>query len=121
MEVDEILGPRKKSRGRRKGQDNLPYTSKEPSSNKHAFAVLQFQCENQVSKSKCQDADDRGEIPCRRSQRLRLKELKRTHFLFETSQGTTPVSKPGEVVLAYETPDQELLMLASRRQLKTKR
>ena len=83
--------------------------------------MLQFQHENQVLKSKSDDADDRSEIPCRRSQRLRFKELKGTHFLFETSQVTTPVNKEREVVLAYETPDQELLMLARHRQVKTKR
>ena len=95
-------------------------TSKELSSNKHVFAVLQFEHENQTSRSKYNEVDvSRDHSPCRRSQRLRLKELKRTHFLFHAPQIMTPVNRQGEIVLAYETPDQELITLAARRQPKT--
>jgi len=119
--LSALLGPRKKSRGRRKRQDDLQSTLKESSSNKHAFTVLQFHCEKQMSRSNCKEAGDSKEVSCRRSQRLRLKELKMNHFLFQTPRVTTPVNKEEEIVLAYETPDQELIMLARRRQSKTKR
>lgn len=114
-----LLEARKKPRGRRKRQEDLQGRSKKSSSNKQPFAVLQFQSENQASRSKC--TENRKEISCKRSQRLKLKELKRTHFLFETPQVTTPVSRKQEIVLAYETPDHELIMLATGRQSKTKR
>lgn len=121
VENEDILGPRKKLKGRKKKKNDLQSASKEPSSNKHALSSLQFQCQNQVLKSNRKESNDVMEKSHRRSQRLRLKEQKRTHFLFQTPTGATSVNKDGEIVLAYETPDQDLAMLARRRQLRTKR
>lgn len=114
------LRPGKKSRGRRKKQDNAQSASEELNSNKHLFATLEFKSKNKVLRSGCKEANESSDISCRRSQRIRLKELKRTHFLFEASQVTTPVNKKREVVLAFETPDQELFALATQRQRRGK-
>lgn len=107
-----LTRPNKKSRGRRKKQENAKSVPEELSSNKHLYAVLEF---------KCKEVNKNSEKPCRRSQRIKLKELKRTHFLFEAPQVRTPVNKREEVVLAYETPDHELFMVAKQRQSRTKR
>lgn len=107
-----LTRPSKKSRGRRKKQENAKSVPEELSSNKHLYAVLEF---------KCKEVNKNSEKPCRRSQRIKLKELKRTHFLFEAPQVRTPVNKREEVVLAYETPDHELFMVAKQRQSRTKR
>lgn len=44
---------------------------------------------------------------------MRLKELKKTHFLFQIPQGTgtTPLNMNEEIVLAGEIPDHKLVML----------
>ncbi|XP_068672550.1 uncharacterized protein [Montipora capricornis] len=119
-ENNETLLPRK-ARGRRKKQDAMQVKSLEPSLNKHLFTPLQFESENHILKSNCKAIDDKKRNPCRRSQRLRLKELKNTQFLFQTPQGTTPGNVKGEVILATETPDHELVMLARRREAKNRR
>ncbi|KAJ7373492.1 hypothetical protein OS493_011088 [Desmophyllum pertusum] len=100
---------------------NAQSAVEELSSNKHLFAKLEFKSKNKVMRSGCKEANESSDISCRRSQRIRLKELKRTHFLFEASQVTTPVNKKREVVLAFETPDQELFALATQRQRRGKR
>ena len=91
-------------------------TAKETRSNKHLFEILQFENERQLAETEYKNADSLKELSCRRSQRLRLKELQRVHFLFQASQLVTPVNKKDEVILAYETPDQELIKLAARKQ-----
>ena len=87
--------------------------AKETRSNKHLFEILQFENERQLAETECKNADSLKELSCRRSQRLRLQ---RAHFLFQASQFVTPVNKRDEVILAYETPDQELIKLAARKQ-----
>lgn len=44
---------------------------------------------------------------------MRLKELKKIHFLFQIPQGTgtTPFNMNEEIVLAGEIPDHKLVML----------
>ncbi|XP_068673081.1 uncharacterized protein [Montipora foliosa] len=101
--------------------DAMQVKSLEPSLNEHMFTALQFESENHILKSNCKAIDDKKRNPCRRSQRLRLKELKNTQFLFQTPQGTTPGNMKGEVILATETPDHELVMLARRREAKNRR
>lgn len=64
--------------------------------------------------------NENTERQCRRSQRIKLNELKRTHFLFQAPQVATPVNNKGEVVLAYETPDQEIFMGVKQRQFRIK-
>ena len=91
-------------------------TAKETRSNKHLFEILQFENERQLAGTDYKNADSLKELSCRRSQRLRLKELQKAHFLFQASQLVTPVNKKDEVILAYETPDQELIKLAARKQ-----
>ena len=111
----------KKPRGRRKKQENTQSVPEELNSNKHVYAVLEFTCKDQDSKSSgCKEDKENNERPCRRSQRIKLKELKRPHFLFQEPPVRTPVNKREEVVLAYETPDHELLMIAKKRQSKFK-
>ena len=121
MEGDEtllaLLGPRKKSgRGKTKNAKGTKGTGKETSSTKHLFEILQFENEKQLTETEGKNADSLRELSCRRSQRLRLKELQRAHFLFQASQLVAPVNKQDEVILAYETPDQELIKLAARKQ-----
>ena len=112
-----LLGPRKKSgRGKTKNAKGTKGTAKESSSNKHLFEILQFENERQLAEEKCENADSLRELSCRRSQRIRLKELQRAHFLFQASPLFTPVNKRDEIILAYETPDQELIKLAARKQ-----
>ena len=117
-----LIRPNKKSRGRRKKQENSQNVPEELTANKHLYAALDFQCKSKTSKSGCKrkEVNENIEIQCRRSQRVRLKELKRTHFLFQAPQVATPVNKKGEVVLAYETPDQELFTEAKQRQSRIK-
>ena len=115
--------PNKKSRGRRKKQENSQNVPEELSANKHLYAALDFQCKSKISKSACKlnkEVNENTERQCRRSQRVKLKELRRTHFLFQAPQVATPVNKNGEVVLAYETPDQELFVQAKQRHSRIK-
>ena len=91
-------------------------TGKETSSAKHFFEILQFENEKQLTETEGKNADSLRELSCRRSQRLRLKELQRAHFLFQTPQLVPPVNKRDEIILAYETPDQELIKLAACKQ-----
>ena len=113
--------PGKKSKGRRKKQENTQRVREELNSNKHVYTVLEFTCKDKVSKSSgCKEDKENNERPCRRSQRIKLKELNRPHFLFQEPPVRTPVNKREEVVLAYETPDHELLMMAKKRQSKFK-
>lgn len=115
-----LTRPNKKSRGRRKKQETRR-VPEEVNSNKHVFAALEFTCKDKDSKSSgCKEDKENNERSCRRSQRIRLKELKRPHFLFQEPPVRTPVNKREEVVLAYETPDHELLMIAKKRQSKFK-
>ena len=65
------------------------------------------------------DTNEKSKFPCRRSQRLR--KLKKTHCLFQEPQVMTPVNRQGVVILAYETPDQELLTAVERKHSSTKR
>ena len=116
-----LIKPNKKSRGRRKKQENSQSVPEELSSNKHLYAALDFQCKSKILKSGCQEVNENTERAYRRSQRLQLKELKRTHFLFQAPQVTTPVNKRGEVVFAYETPEQELFKEAKQTQSRIKR
>lgn len=122
FESDELLQPRK-TRGRRKKHDPTQVNSVEPNVDKHVFTALQFEHEKQIMRTNCKDANDRKENSQRRSQRLRLKELKKTHFLFQIPQGTgtTPLNMKEEIVLASETPDHELVMLRQRKERKSKR
>ncbi|XP_074638643.1 uncharacterized protein LOC141897094 [Acropora palmata] len=123
FESDELLQPRK-TRGRRKKQDPTQVNSVEPSANKPVFTALQFEHENQIMKTNCKDTNDRKENSQRRSQRMRLKELKKTHFLFQIppgTHGTIPLNMKEEIVLASETPDHELVMLRRRKERKSKR
>jgi len=115
-----LIRPTKKSRKKRKKQEKSQSVPEELSSNKHLYAVLDFQSKSKISKYGCKEVNENTERPCRRSQRLQLKELKRTHFLFQAPQVATPVNKKGEVVLAYETPDQELFMKAKQKQSRIK-
>lgn len=116
-----LIRPNKKSRRRGKKQENDQSVPEELLSlNKHLYAALEFNCKSNASKSGCKEVNTNTERPCRRSQRLQLKELKKTHFLFQAPQVATPVNKRGEVVLAYETPDQELFMKVKQRQSRIK-
>mgnify|MGYP000412241844 CR=1 FL=1 len=101
----------------------MQVNSVEPNANKPVFTALQFEHENQIMKTNCKDTNDRKENSLRRSQRMRLKELKKTHFLFQIQPGTgtTPLNMKEEIVLASETPDHELVMLRRRKERKSKR
>lgn len=114
--------PNKKSRGRRKKQENSQNVPEELNANRHLYAALDFQCKGKITKPGCKlkEVNENTERQCRRSQRIKLKELKRTHFLFQAPQVATPVNKKGEVVLAYETPDQEIFMGVKQRQFRIK-
>ena len=114
----DLIRPNKKARGRRKKQQNAQSVSEESSSNKQLYAALEFQSKS--SKPGCKEDKENTERQCRRSQRVKLKEIKGTHFLFQAPQVTTPVNKKGEVVLAYETPDQEFFKEAKNRQSRLK-
>ena len=91
----------------------MQVNSVEPNANKPVFTALQFEHENQIMKTNCKDTNDRKENSLRRSQRMRLKELKKIHFLFQIPQGTgtTPFNMNEEIVLAGEIPDHKLVML----------
>ena len=114
--------PNKKSRARRKKQENSQNVPEELNANRHLYAALDFQCKGKITKPGCKlkEVNEHNERQCRRSQRIKLKELKRTHFLFQAPQVATPVNNKGEVVLAYETPDQEIFMGVKQRQFRIK-
>ena len=113
-ELLALLKPNKKSRGRKKGKEN-PQATEQLASNGHLLGELDFGCKN-VRKT---DTNEKSKFPCRRSQRLR--KLKKTHCLFQEPQVMTPVNRQGVVILAYETPDQELLTAVERKHSSTKR
>ena len=100
-ELLALLKPNKKSRGRKKGKEN-PQATEQLASNGHLLGELDFGCKNVRN----MDTNEKSKFPCRRSQRLR--KLKKTHCLFQEPQVMTPVNRQGVVILAYETPDQEL-------------
>lgn len=114
-EIFALLKPNKKSRRRKKEKENTKNIPRQLASNKHLLGELDFECKTVRDK----DTNEKSKVPSRRSQRLRRR--KKAHFLFQEPQVMTPVNKQGAVILAYETPDQELLAAVEGKHLSTKR